>query len=720
MRVSPLFTTVLRRLPRRWHGVLLGAACVRLLGASLEPIPNQVLVEGMPTVRLPVRTSDPDGSLTLTVRAPNGSQPQNQNLRLALVGEGAGRMLELTPISSAWTSPAQFSVTLTQVSGDSQSSIRFVVVVKPRDFSPTGAQTPSTPIPVPNARPARFLWSDVNADGYPDLTSHGIPGIFWTPALGGRGIPSRFISPVGGAVESDLTAVAWADLDGNGSLEAFASGAGAVGIYWLPHPGLRSNLMLTNAHALIPMTVEGAAWADLDGNGSLDLVYSGVTRETRAVVLALNDGLGRLTPVPHDLPPAAGPVVAADFDQDGRPDLLLCNSAPGAVPAQIHFNRGAGTFAAGPVVAADHPVTGAGVADVDGDGVPDLWLVQAVNGDRGAHELSVLRQRAGRFIRSFHLDAGEFATAAEPAWGDLDHDGRMDFVAPYRDRILLDSGDEVSTNYFAVYHNQGDGRFARGDFLFRVPAETSNAAPSFVPAMADVDLDGDLDVVGHEQNFRVFYNQERKPNVPPEAPSGLRSLVLGDEVFLFWSPATDANQSAPLTYNVRAGTAPGTNDLVASQSLASGLRQLAAWGNAGFLRSFAFRLPRQDLTRIYWTVQAVDASYSGGPFAGEQTIEVHLPGNQPPTIQAPSEETLLEDTPATLNIGVADDRTPPEALDVRVHVDPEDLLSTSWLLSPDGSGAGALRRLRLSPAHNSHGLATVTLTVTDRNGAATT
>jgi len=686
----------------------------------IEPIPNQVLVEGMPTVRVPVRASDPDGALRVTTTASDGSR----NLRLGLAGTGDRRMLEMTPIGPALTSPAQVSVTLTAISGRAQSSIQFYVVIKPRDFSTTGSafpvRPPSVPItlpPLPSSRLARFVWADIGADGYPDLTSYGLSGVRWGSPQGGESV---FI-PIGrGPTQSGLTAVAWADLDGDGGLEAFASGAGAFGIYRRSRPGVRSPLVVTHADVLIPMTVEGAAWADLDGNGSLDLAYSGVTNEVQAVVLALNDGLGNLTVVSHSLPPASGPVVAADFDQDGRMDLLLCNVSPGGTPAQIHFNRGVATFGSGPVVADDHPVTGAGVVDADGDGVPDLWLVQAVNGNRRTLELNVFLQRAGRFTRSFHLDAHEFATAAEPAWGDLDHDGRADFVAPYRDRALTANREEVSTNYFAIYHNQGDGRFARGDFLFRAPVEVPGALPSFVPAVADVDRDGDLDVIGHESGYRVFYNQEWEPNVPPNAPSGLHSLILGDEVFLLWSSSLDFNQMAKLTYNVRAGTAPGTNDLVASHSLASGVRQIPAPGNAGFLQSYSFRLPRKDLSRIYWTVQAVDASYSGGPFAAEQTIEVQFPENQPPSIEAPSELTLLEDTPLTLNIGVSDDWTPAEVLDVRARLNPEGLLSASWLLSPDGGGTSAIRRLRLNPKLNSSGLVTVTLTAADRNGATTT
>ncbi|MBN8247727.1 MAG: VCBS repeat-containing protein [Verrucomicrobia bacterium] len=697
------------------------------------PIPNQVLMEGMPTVRLRIEASDPDGNIQLT----STTSDNGRNLRVAMVGNGASRLLDLTPLARNLTSPVRVPVALTAVSGADRVSLTFFVVIQPREFSTVGSafggQVPSTATPLPAQTSARFTWSDVNGDGYPDLSSHGLSGVRWTSSQGGGGdlslTPfgrSGVVNPVG------LNALVWGDVNGNGDLEAFAAGRGVFGTYRLQRSGFRSPLILLT-NALAHMSVEGSAWADLDGNGSLDLVYTGVTNEVRRVVLALNDGLGNLTMVPHTLPSVAGPVVAADFDQDGRNDLLLCSNTQSSSLARLYLNRGRMVFTEGPVVTgaggsdvdgdgiADlwPPVTGAGTTDVDGDGVPDLWLVQAVSGNRRALELHVFRQRAGRFTRSFHLNTNEFLAAAEPAWGDLDHDGRVDFVAPYRERVLLANGRESSTNHFAVYHNQGDGRFERGDYLFSVPLPAPSLLPAFVPAVADVDQDGDLDILGHETGYRAFYNLRREPNVPPDAPSGLRALVVGDEVFLFWSPAFDANQTTPLSYNVRVGTSPGTNDVVASQSLANGTRQVSSPGNAGFLQSFSFRLPREDLSRVFWSVQAVDASFSGGPFAPEQSLDVAQPGNQPPRIEAPAEVTLSEDSMRVVEVVVADDRTPPQVLALQVDVSPVELIGVTWSPRPDPLGA-ATRRVVLTALPDRTGVAVVTLRVTDRNGAETT
>ncbi|MBL9174114.1 MAG: VCBS repeat-containing protein [Verrucomicrobiales bacterium] len=466
----------------------------------------------------------------------------------------------------------------------------------------------------------------------------------------------------------------------------------------------------------------GATWADVDGNGRPDLIYSGATNGTRRVVIATRDGAGPYTPAALDLPEVAGPVVAEDFDRDGRNDLLLCDSSLPDRAARIYWNRMPDGFVAGPVVASNLPVTAAGTTDANGDGIPDVWLVQRTSETPPRLELSVLLQQHSQFERSFHLDSTEFLGAAAPVWGDFNHDGFPDLVAPRQDTLLRADGKETSTNYFVLYRNQGDGTFIPGEFLFGSPVYPTGRAPTFVPAAADVDLDGDLDLVGFQKELRPFYNQHPEPNVPPEMPSDLHAFVLGQELHLSWSPATDRNQTTPLTYNIRAGTKPGLGDLVPSQSLTNGVRQLPATGNAGFLLSRIIHLPRLDAEAIYWSVQAVDASFSGGAFAPEQVLEVDFPGNQPPELQAPGEVILTEDGVAGIRFTVSDDRTPPGELKLYAVSDNPDLFPESGLQIdvPPNSTSPLARNLVLRPTPNGFGTASVFLVARDRNGASTT
>ena len=75
-----------------------------------------------------------------------------------------------------------------------------------------------------------------------------------------------------------------------------------------------------------------------------------------------------------------------------------------------------------------------------------------------------------------------------------------------------------------------------------------------------------------------------------------------------------------LTYNVRAGTTPGGNDLLSAHvNATNGFRRVPAMGNAMLRHS----LPLTGLTNgqtVYWSVQAVDTAFAGGPFATETSV----------------------------------------------------------------------------------------------------
>jgi len=71
-----------------------------------------------------------------------------------------------------------------------------------------------------------------------------------------------------------------------------------------------------------------------------------------------------------------------------------------------------------------------------------------------------------------------------------------------------------------------------------------------------------------------------------------------------------------LTYNVRVGTAPGLGDVVNPMSLADGYRLVARRGNAWWNTNFVVTA-LQPGRAYYWSVQAVDNSFAGGPFSAE-------------------------------------------------------------------------------------------------------
>ena len=189
------------------------------------------------------------------------------------------------------------------------------------------------------------------------------------------------------------------------------------------------------------------------------------------------------------------------------------------------------------------------------------------------------------------------------AWGDYDNDGRLDFLL-------------ATYGASQVWRNTGGG-------FSNVTASVASGLPGIEngsAAWGDYDNDGRLDflLTGSGQLWRN--NMSVAANAPPAAPTGLSSTLSGATVSLSWNPpADDRTPSAGLNYNLRIGTTPGASDVLAPMALTDGLRLLPALGNAQTGTDAVMNLP---FGRYYWSVQAVDTSFAGSPFAVEQQFTI--------------------------------------------------------------------------------------------------
>jgi hypothetical protein len=227
----------------------------------------------------------------------------------------------------------------------------------------------------------------------------------------------------------------------------------------------------------------GAATADLDSDGDLDLVGIGPL-ETAAgannsnVAIFLNPGDGVFAGSADMLTEnTLNCVITADLDADGDVDLIV-GQATLAGPYEevaVYLNNGDGSFAApatyGDTVSAWRVLA----ADLNGDGFPDL-----VSGGSGLAYTSI-NDRSGGFPDWTAYSGGQDHYFRAVAAGDVNHDGDVDLAVTYYN-------DSTGSSAVSVMLNDGAGVFSTGA-AYPVLVDVMDSD------MGDMDDDGDVDVV---------------------------------------------------------------------------------------------------------------------------------------------------------------------------------------------------------------------------------
>jgi Bacterial Ig-like domain (group 3)/FG-GAP-like repeat/Viral BACON domain/S-layer homology domain len=293
----------------------------------------------------------------------------------------------------------------------------------------------------------------------------------------------------------------------------------------------------TNLNLGVP--IQDFAVADFNGDGKADVV---VAPNSNFISVALGNGDGTFGNAITTLAGVDGQfysVVAADFDGDGKVDIALGNGI--LHNTSIFLGHGDGTFGTATTYAtADGPMV---VADFNRDGIPDLVIVHA-------HTFAILLGHGdGTFASPVEYSAGGMPSAV--AVGDLNGDGKPDLVTivPTADTqgllivVLLGNGDGTfsAPNSYPLYTTapleefitaivledvNGDGKLdlaiaggatqgvwlclGHGDGTFASPVQYNAAGQDFGygVGIAAVDVNGDqkMDLVTdlELQNFRGY------------------------------------------------------------------------------------------------------------------------------------------------------------------------------------------------------------------------
>ncbi|HXM62177.1 MAG TPA: VCBS repeat-containing protein [Terriglobales bacterium] len=223
-------------------------------------------------------------------------------------------------------------------------------------------------------------------------------------------------------------------------------------------------------------------FADVDLDGNLDAVSA--DGDEPFVTVAFGDGKGNFN---HGVQPRTGrgydtqEVAVADLNGDGIPDLVGTSIGAAGSPGGIFILLGKGnrTFAkAVNISSGGHKPNGIAVGDLNHDGIPDLVVANSLSSSGPGNVAVLLGKGDGTFEKPVRYQAGVYSPW-QVVLGDFNGDGNLDLA------VLTIDGDDEDKIY--VLLGNGDGTFGKAK------AYRSGMYPGSI-AVADFNGDGILDL----------------------------------------------------------------------------------------------------------------------------------------------------------------------------------------------------------------------------------
>lgn len=361
------------------------------------------------------------------------------------------------------------------------------------------------------ARAWNIASGDVNNDGLPDLVVTG-PATLDSSRVyrnNGDGTFSQGQELVFPNAWTAFLDARFADLDNDGCLDV-AVADGGMGRVSILSGDCSGNFGGHTTTLKMGDSVAALRLADVNGDGNTDIITSAmpllgpewgdVAGDTLSI--AFGDGHGSFS-APRDYVGngESYSLALADFNGDGKLDVVTANTESDSATVYINDGFGAFGFPQGTFIgipndqSINSPITMPAFGDLNGDGRPDVVLVNSGNNGEMfvTSALNVGNGVIGRLTNSDTRTTRGDSSLGDFRLGVFGNTGLVDFVA------IGNGQGSVNRDFILFMHGAGDGSFT-------APTVIQKTGANGTMALGDFDRDGKLDIacVGAANNAKAM------------------------------------------------------------------------------------------------------------------------------------------------------------------------------------------------------------------------